>query len=181
MRALLAGLAGLAALVLVGCGTSAQAPQAGPPKYVPASCPAPGPTPSDRPGVTVLGPFGGGEGAIPAGFQLAWVLACPIEQRYVPGQGLWQTQVTERADLTTSQADALLAVLRASSDASNDDQMCTAQLTVGPYYALVDRHGTAIQPALPTGLCGAIKPEVTKALGALPYRELSVRPEAPVK
>lgn len=181
MRAWYAGL--VAVLVLVGCGAepTGPAPAAAAPKYVAASCPAPGPTPANRPDVTAIGPFGGGGGSIPAGFQLAWVLFCPIEQRYLPGQGTWRVQVTERADLTASQASALLAVLREPSDATPAGQICAAGLVIGPYYALIDRQGTAIDPALPTGPCGAVKPEVTKALSGLPYREISVLPEAPVR
>ncbi|HEY2699084.1 MAG TPA: hypothetical protein VGJ45_26745 [Pseudonocardiaceae bacterium] len=182
MRASLAGLAAL--LVLPGCGRAATAaPPPGPPKYVATSCPAPGPAPSNQPYATAIGPFGGAGGAIPDGFQPSWVLACPIEQRYLPGQGSWQVQVSERAELTTRQADALLAVLRTPSEPSSTDQVCAAvhgPMMLGPYYALVDRHGTALEPALPTDACGEVDPDVAKALHDLPYRELSIRPEAPV-
>ncbi|HEY4455809.1 MAG TPA: hypothetical protein VGN81_15960 [Pseudonocardiaceae bacterium] len=182
MRASLAGLAGFAVLAaLAGCGRPTATPQAGPPKYVATSCPAPGPTPSNRPDATAIGPFGGTGGAIPDGFQPSWVLACPIEQRYLPGQGTWQIQVTERADLTANQANALLTQLRKPSAPTDTDQVCAAgPMLLGPYYALVDRHGTAIEPQLPTDACGEVDPDAAKALHDLPYRELSTRPEAPV-
>lgn len=151
-------------------------PQAGPPKYVAASCPAP----SNEPGARAVGPFGGAGGAIPAGFQPAWVLSCPIELRDMPGQGQWQVQLTERADLDAAQAVALLTKLRQPSDAAGPDQICTADGVVWPYYALVDAHGTAIEPAIPVNGCGKPKFDVAKVLGELPYRELSTRPEAPV-
>lgn len=181
MRASFAGFA--AVLVLAGCGSAATGtvPPAGPPKYVAPSCPAPGPARPDQPGVIPIGPFGGQGGAIPDGFRPSWVLACPIEQRDLPGQGRWQVQVTERADLTPRQADALLAVLRKPSEPTYPDQVCAAGPALrGPYYALVDGRGTAIEPRLPTETCGDVEPDAAAALHDLPYRELSVRPEVPL-
>jgi hypothetical protein len=58
-------------------------------------------------------------------------------------------QVTERADLDPSQANALLAILRQPSDPPPADQICTAEGIVLTYYALVDAHGTAIEPSIP--------------------------------
>lgn len=182
MRVLLTALAGFAgAALVVGCGSgTAPAHQVSPPKYVAASCPAPAPATGPGAGPSVrLGPFGGSGGGIPDGFTPAWVLACPIELRVLPGQGSWQVQVTQRADLTAGQASRLLALLRQPSDVAGPDQICTAEGIVLEYYALVDAHGTAIEPAIPTDACGKPKPDVVKELSGLPYRELSVRPEAP--
>ncbi|HEY4020668.1 MAG TPA: hypothetical protein VGM75_18390 [Pseudonocardiaceae bacterium] len=193
MRALLTGLAGCTAVVLLsGCGTTASSPitapalpvatlpaatlPALPPKYVPASCPTPGAEPTDGNGV---GPYGDTGGGIPAGFQPTWVLACPVQPRNLPGKGWRQVQVTERADLDPNQANTLLGVLRQPSDARRADQICTADGLVLTYYALIDAHGTAIEPPIPMTGCNKPKPGVLKALNGLPYRELSTLPEAP--
>jgi hypothetical protein len=129
--------------------------------------------------IHAIGPFGGSGGAIPADFRLAWVLACPIEVQNLPGQGNWQTQITERADLDPAQADALLARLRQPSQAARPGQICTADLEVPPYYALVDANGTAVEPAIPADSCGKPLATALKALADLPYRQLSTRQEAP--
>jgi hypothetical protein len=197
MRALLTGLAGFVVLAsLTGCGTPSGAagpvPPVGPPKYVATSCPTPTTEPeastsaepgtpaSGEPGVHAIGPIGGSGGAIPAGFRLAWVLACPVEIQNLPGRGDWWVQLTERADLDPAQASALLAQLRQPSQPPRAGDICTMDLVEPPYYALVDDNGTAIEPAFPRDSCDKPMASVGKALDDLPYRQLSSTPERPV-
>jgi hypothetical protein len=184
MRAVRIGLIGLAAAtVLAGCaGPSVQppggsGPSGAPPVYVSTSCPVP----AQRPGARAIGPFGGHGGGIPAGFELSWVLGCPIRIGNLPGKGQWQMQVTERADLTAATADTVLGLLRQPSDPTNPNQICTADLEVTPYYALVDPHGTAIEPAIPADSCGKPRAAVLKALDGLPFHTLSTTPQAPIE
>jgi hypothetical protein len=186
MRALLAGLVGFIVIAsLTSCSSPGGAvdavPPVGPPKYVAASCATPTTVqPSARATAPGLSGFTGSGGAIPDGFQPAWVLACPVEMQNLPGRGNWWVRLTERADLDPAQAKALLAQLRQPSQPHQPGEICTANLVQLPYYALVDARGTAVEPAIPTDSCDKPMDAVGNALQNLPYRQLSSTPERPV-
>jgi hypothetical protein len=144
-------------VVVAGCGKAAAPGASGP--AVQPTCPAPGGTEA-------------GGSAVPDGFVTAWVFRCRSDVRDLPGQGMWQVQVAERAD---TPATELIAELRKPSD-PRTAEACTMELVVPPYFVLVDATGQLVQPAVPTDTCGKPRREALAALEKLTFRTLSETP-----
>jgi hypothetical protein len=104
-----------------------------------------------------------------AGFQVTWVLRCTTRVETIDG-ARWLVRVTDRADTPTR---ALLAALDQPSDPPVTSVPCTAILTAGVYFALVDANGDAIQPMVPTNQCGAPRSSIIEALDTLPFRTIA--------
>lgn len=160
-------------VALAGCG-SGTADQGGlsvaatgqPGHWAAATCPSPtAPRPS--------GPVAQA-GGIPAGFRVAWVLRCETRVEMLPGRGQWQVQVAERAD--TSAGDLIARLNRPGVASTTPSMPCALIAVTISYVALVDAHGRAWAPAVPTGPCGQPSPGVTAALRALRFRTVSITP-----
>lgn len=124
----------LAGMLVAGCGAGAELERAA--DAAEPRCPVPVSEPAE------------GTDAVPATFEVAWVLRCRGDMRAFPGEGRWAVQVEERAD--TDAADLLTALGRPDEKASGD-VLCTAVKHGLPYFVLVGRDGSVVRPRAPLG------------------------------
>ena len=168
--------AAVAALLVTLAGCSATGTKPGalsitstsrPARWVAPSCPSPqAPLPPGQAATS-----GGG---IPADFHVVWVLRCESRTETLPGRGQWLVQYTERAD--TSATGLIAQLNRPSAPPATPPVPCALVAVSLDYFALVDAHGRALAPTVPTGPCGQPLPGVATALQALPFRTMSTTP-----
>lgn len=106
--------------------------------------------------------------AVPAGFQVSFVLRCKILS---PG-GSPTTLVAERS---TSSPAELIAALQAPS-VPRAKVVCPMMVVQVPYFALVDPTGNTIVPKIPLDNCGKPQNSVLTALNRLQFTEITSRP-----
>lgn len=111
-------------------------------------------------------------GPIPAAFRPVAVVQCYPLARGIPGRGLWRFEVKQQADHRLA---AFIAALRRPSVATPPQVMCAVPAFGDPSFALVDRHGRIVRPALPVGECGRPFPAAIADLRHLPWVTVSVR------
>jgi len=106
--------------------------------------------------------------AVPDQLDLAFVLRCKI----LSTSGRPTTLVAERS---TSSADRLLTALREPSQ-PRQDVVCPMLVIRMPYFALVESDGTVFVPKIPTNNCGAPQGGVLVALNAMQFTQISSQP-----
>ncbi|MFF4776799.1 hypothetical protein ACFY05_28450 [Microtetraspora fusca] len=103
---------------------------------------------------------------LPDGFVPVKVIRCRWESRYLPGKGLWEVVIQERAD---GPATGLMTELRRPSEWSLFEQICTLEGFLVDYFVVVDSSGKAVLPDVPTSVCGEPFPSALAAIRSLPY------------
>ncbi|MEA2207381.1 MAG: hypothetical protein QOE77_4157 [Blastocatellia bacterium] len=104
----------------------------------------------------------------PDGFTVAWVLRCTVTPQVgavTPQANTVRYLLVERSD---SDPSALLAALRVADEAPSKG-VCPAMAMVVPYFALVQRDGSALVPHIPVTDCRLPRPPVLQALNALQF------------
>lgn len=188
--ALLAGL--LIAGCCAGCASKSQTPNAGAPPQGPGT-PAPAvtsttvgnapgnvpditggqcPTDSTDPAVEYIAATASTQPSgvpLSPGFKPVAAVRCETQIKTVPGDGVWQVAVAQRA---TSGLDPLITALRLPSSNPPDGIQipCAAVGFVAPEFALVDAQGRTVQPSLPHDVCENPLTRVLDALNALPWK-----------
>jgi hypothetical protein len=155
------------ALVAVGCGAPGQVD--------PSS--AAGNRPADAVARTLTGVPCAATTAkpgepLPAAFRPVAVVRCIQEARGIPGHGLWRFEVKQRADHRLA---AFIAALRRPSIPTPPQALCLSIRYADPPFALVDRHGQIVRPALPVKECGQPFPAAITDLEHLPWVTVSAR------
>jgi hypothetical protein len=156
------------ALVAVGCGAPGQAG----PSSVARSHPADVTAVSALAGVPCTATTAKPTKPIPAAFRPVAVVQCYQVARGIPGNGLWRFEVKQRADHRLA---AFIAALRRPSVRTPPQIMCAAVGYLDPSFALIDRHGRILRPALPVKECGQPFPAAISNLQHLPWVTVSVR------
>ncbi|SEN23503.1 hypothetical protein SAMN05660976_07124 [Nonomuraea pusilla] len=110
---------------------------------------------------------------LPEGFVAAYVVRCRPVTRYLPGRGLWEAVIQERAD---GPAGDLVAALRRPSERPLFPAACTLMGFSLDYFVVVDSSGRAVLPLVPTGWCGGPYQPVPEAVRRLTFRVEGVQP-----
>jgi hypothetical protein len=158
-------LACTGALLLGGCGSRALPEPTGAATVAARACPAV--TEAQPQSLTSSGPERLGSDT-----RLAAVVECLVENRPVPGDGIWSYVVEKRA---TAHLDALAAALRADDEPVPWNQACTADLQLVVWFAVVTDDGTWLRPRIPMTSCGQPQPAISAALGALTWTTVTAR------
>jgi hypothetical protein len=109
---------------------------------------------------------------LPPDFRPVAVVRCYRKARGINGRGLWRFEVKQQADHGLG---TFIAALRRPSVATPADVGCLSILYLEPSFALIDRHGRVIRPALSAMECGKPFPAAITALRHLPWVTVSVR------
>ncbi|MER7503639.1 hypothetical protein AB0L05_15515 [Nonomuraea pusilla] len=110
---------------------------------------------------------------LPEEFVVAYVVRCRPGTRYLPGRGLWEAVIQERAD---GPAHDLVAALRRPSERPLFPPACLLVGFFADYFVVVDSSGRVVLPLVPTGLCGGPYWPVLEALRRLTFRVEGVQP-----
>ena len=155
-------------LVAVGCGAPGQAG----PSSVARSRLADVVAASVVAGVPCTATIAKSTKPLPAAFRPVAVVQCYQLARGIPGRGLWRFEVKQRADRRLA---AFIVALRHPSVRTPPQVACAAVGYVDPSFALIDRHGRILRPALPVEQCGQPFPAAITDLQHLPWVTVSVR------
>ncbi|MFF5181448.1 hypothetical protein ACFY2Q_25750 [Micromonospora sp. NPDC000316] len=145
------------------------APHAG---TMPIAPPAPGRSASPAPrGLASPAPQGSASpaldapavGRIDSAFTPVTAVLCGGEIRPRPGGGREQVATERRAD----EIGSLTAALRLPDQRADGEAVCTLDLLVPPWLALLDDRGRWLRPYLPADSCGKPRREVRAALDGL--------------
>lgn len=102
-------------------------------------------------------------GRIDPAFTPVAAVLCGREIRPRPGGGAEQVATERRAD----DIAALVAALRLPDRRTDGKIVCTADMVVPPWLALLDERGRWLRPYLPRDVCGKARVEVRAALDGL--------------
>ncbi|WP_089019319.1 hypothetical protein [Micromonospora coriariae] len=115
-------------------------------------------------------------GRIDPAFTPVAVVLCGREIRPRPGGGAEQVVTERRAD----EIGALVGALRLPDRRPDGEIICTADMVVPPWLALLDERGRWLRPYLPTDVCGKPRAEVRAALDGLRLTTVDSRTVGPV-
>ena len=121
---------------------------------------------NEAPSAVVFGYAGAPGGYLPADFHPVSMVECRTRQEEVPGQGRWAVVDTLRS---TGSVDTFVSALRAAmaGPAPTRPAVCTDDLVMVPWIALVDAKGGAFHVRIPTDYCDKPDKAVFVALGAV--------------
>jgi hypothetical protein len=105
---------------------------------------------------------------VPSSVEVAWVLRCSV----VPAAGGHHALLVERSN---SDPAALLNALRAP-DEPRSSGACPLLRMVVPYFALIQRDGTALEPKLPVTGCLLPQAAVIQSLNKLQFVVIEKKP-----
>jgi hypothetical protein len=154
------------ALLLVGCGSQV-AGTPGSSTSAPAAATCPDPVHLAPQGVE-----GAGSDPLPDDLRASAVIACSLENRPVPGDGVWSFVVEKKA-AAGPRLDQLVTALRAKDEPTPVTLGCNAILILVRWFAVVDQDGTWVRPRVPITACGQPQDAVLKALDALSWTTVS--------
>ena len=106
---------------------------------------------------------------LPADFDAVAVVRCKDEEETIPGDGVWDVALAQRA---TTGLSALTAALRTPSSGppTASDFACSAVGFLLPNFALVDARGQIVRPRLPHDECDQPLTEALNAVNAMPWQ-----------
>ncbi|GGO08340.1 hypothetical protein [Micromonospora parathelypteridis] len=115
-------------------------------------------------------------GRIDPAFSPVAAVICGRQIRPGPNGGQEQVATERRAE----EIAALLAALRLPNQRARGENICTLDMVVPPWLALVDDRGRWLRPYLPTTSCGRPRPEVLAALDGSQWTTVDTRTVGPV-
>ena len=104
-------------------------------------------------------------------FQPVAVVVCTLSTLRPPSGGAKVAATESRADDVT----ALVAALRLPNEPKSGG-VCSLELYLPPFFALLDEQGRWVRPGLPHDGCGKVRSEVREALGGLRLTPVSPGP-----
>ena len=106
---------------------------------------------------------------LPADFDAVAVVRCKDEDETIPGDGVWDVALAQRA---TTGLSALTTALRTPSSGppTASDFACSAVGILLPNFALVNAQGQIVRPSLPHDECDQPLTVALNAVDAMPWR-----------